>query len=72
VRGAPIRKRAALCLQVVVLSEGHQLYSGDPKQAVPWFSGTLNYTFNPEKDGAVSDWLMDMVRILPAPLLSTL
>ena len=59
-------------MQVVVLSEGHQLYSGDPKQAVPWFSGTLNYTFNPEKDGAVSDWLMDMVRILPAPLLSTL
>ena len=55
-----------------MLSEGHQLYSGDPKQAVPWFSGTLNYTFNPEKDGAVSDWLMDMVKILRAPLLSTL
>ncbi len=52
--------------QVVVLSEGHQLYFGDPRQAVHWFSGTLNYSFHPDKDGAVSDWLMDMVRWKPS------
>ena len=57
---------AVLCVQVVVLSEGHQLYAGEPSQVVPWFSGTLSYTFNPNKDGAVSDWLMDMVRSSPA------
>ena len=46
---------------MVVLSEGYQLYAGDPSQAVQWFSGTLQYTFSPDKDGTVPDWLMDMV-----------
>lgn len=54
---------AFVCFQVVVLSEGYQLYTGEPGQAVHWFSNTLNYTYTPERDGAVSDWLMDMVSV---------
>ena len=50
-------------LQVIVLSEGHQLYFGLPEEAVAWFSGSLGYTYEPAQDGAVSDWLMDLVSV---------
>ena len=50
-------------LQVIVLSEGHQLFFGLPEEAVTWFSGSLGYTYAPAQDGAVSDWLMDLVSV---------
>ena len=49
--------------QVIVLSEGHQLYFGVPDEAVHWFSSSLGYTYAPAQDGAVSDWLMDLVSV---------
>ena len=49
--------------QVTVLSEGHQLYFGPPDQAAAWFAGSLGYEHLPARDGAVSDWLMDMVSV---------
>ena len=52
-----------LMLQVIVLSEGHQLYFGLPGEAVAWFSGSLGYAYEPAQDGAVSDWLMDLVSV---------
>ena len=52
-----------LMLQVIVLSEGHQLYFGRPQEAVAWFSGSLGYAYAPAQDGAVSDWLMDLVSV---------
>lgn len=50
-------------LQVIVLSEGHQLYFGVPDEAVDWFGNSLGYTYSPGQDGAVSDWLMDLVSV---------
>ncbi len=46
-----------------MLSEGHTLYFGAPSHAVDWFSGNLGYSYQPQKDGAVSDWLMDAVSV---------
>ena len=48
---------------MIVLSEGHQLYFGLPQEAVAWFSGSLGYAYAPAQDGAVSDWLMDLVSV---------
>lgn len=52
-----------LCVQVSVLSEGYQLYFGAPKHVQPWFSKALSYPYQADSDGAVSDWLMDLVSI---------
>ena len=49
-------------LQVILLSEGHVLYFGPPSSAVPWF-GSLQYDYLPERDGNVSDWLLDLVSV---------
>ena len=46
-----------------MLSEGHQLYFGLPQEAVAWFRGSLGYAYEPSQDGAVSDWLMDLVSV---------
>ena len=50
-------------LQVLVLSEGHQLYFGPPEQVTDWFSGCLGYSFRPGQHGSVADWLMDLVSV---------
>lgn len=50
-------------LQVTVLSEGYQLYFGRPEDALYWFGTGLGFTYNLERDGAVSDWLMDLVSV---------
>ncbi|BDA42962.1 ABC transporter G family member 22 [Coccomyxa sp. Obi] len=47
----------------VVLSEGHNLYFGSPKRALDWFSDALGYSYSYQRDGAVSDWLMDLVSV---------
>ena len=49
--------------QVVVLSEGVQLYGADPPGAVAWFAHGLHYPYEPAADGAPSDWLMDLVNV---------
>lgn len=49
--------------QVLVLSEGYQLYNGPPNEALNWFSKCLGYTFWPGQQGAESDWLMDLVSV---------
>jgi hypothetical protein len=49
--------------QVVVLSEGMQLFAGAPPAAVPWFADVLGYPFEPAADGAAPDWLMDLVSV---------
>ena len=49
--------------QVLVLSEGYQLYYGPPNEAINWFSKCLGYTFWPGQQGAESDWLMDLVSV---------
>ncbi len=50
-------------MQCVVLSEGHNLYFGSPKRALDWFSDALGYSYSYQRDGAVSDWLMDLVSV---------
>lgn len=50
-------------VQCVVLSEGHNLYFGSPKRALDWFSDALGYSYSYQRDGAVSDWLMDLVSV---------
>ena len=49
--------------QVLVLSEGRQLYFGPPQEAVAWFSNSLGYTFWQGQHGAEPDWLMDLVSV---------
>lgn len=52
-----------IAAQCVVLSEGHNLYFGSPKRALDWFSDALGYSYSYQRDGAVSDWLMDLVSV---------
>ena len=49
--------------QCVVLSEGYSLYFGAPQRALDWFSGSLGYSYSYQRDGAISDWLMDLVSV---------
>ena len=49
--------------QVLLLSEGHQLYFGPPQEAVNWFSNCLGYALWPGQHGAEADWLMDLVSV---------
>ena len=52
------------CLgQVLLLSEGHQLYFGPPQEAIDWFGTCLGYTFRAGQRGAEADWLMDLVSV---------
>ena len=46
-----------------MLSEGYQLYFGAPQRALDWFSGSLGYSYSYQRDGAISDWLMDLVSV---------
>jgi len=48
--------------KVCVLSEGAQLFCGAPAGAAPWF-GSLGYRHSPRRDGAVSDWIIDLVSV---------
>jgi hypothetical protein len=50
-------------VQVVVLSEGYQLYFGSPESAPTWFDWGLGYPYDPDRDGSVSDWLIDLISI---------
>ena len=63
--GPSVRTQNCLCsvLQVLILSEGHQLYFGPPEQVTDWFSGCLGYSFWPGQHGSVADWLMDLVSV---------
>ncbi|GLC35968.1 hypothetical protein PLESTB_000524500 [Pleodorina starrii] len=47
--------------QVVVLSRGRMMYSGDRADAVPWFTSGLGYMYDPQRHGVASDWIMDLV-----------
>lgn len=47
----------------MVLSEGYNLYFGSPERVLGWFSDTLGYPYDYSRDGAVSDWLMDLVSV---------
>ena len=58
-----MQKHSCCDLQVLVLSEGHQLYFGPPEQVTDWFSGCLGYSFSPGQHGSVADWLMDLVSV---------
>jgi ATP-binding cassette, subfamily G (WHITE), member 2 len=49
--------------KVCVLSEGRQLYFGSPDAAAAWFDRALGYEYVRDRDGAVSDWLMDLVSV---------
>eukprot|EP00884_Botryococcus_braunii_P017815 jgi/Botrbrau1/4717/Bobra.0218s0033.2 len=49
--------------KVAVLSEGNQLYFGDPSRAISWFQDELGYQYVAERDGAPSDWLIDLVAV---------
>jgi len=49
--------------KVLVLSEGHQLFFGPPDAAVGWFDRGLGYPYQAARDGAASDWLMDLVSV---------
>lgn len=59
--------------QVVVMSEGAVTYGGPPERAAAWFTLGLGYPYEPDRDGALSDWLMDLVSVRfqkPADLAS--
>jgi len=49
--------------QVVVMSEGAVTYCGPPERAAAWFTAGLGYEYEPARDGAPSDWLMDLVSV---------
>ncbi len=39
------------------------MYFGPPDGAGTWFSDELGYEYNAERDGAPSDWLIDLVAV---------
>lgn len=48
--------------QVTLLSEGNMVYFGPPEKAVGWFS-SLGFRYEQWRDGAESDWLIDLVSV---------
>ena len=49
--------------QVVVLSEGYQLFWGRPNDVQPGFTNERGYPFNSERDCSISYGVMDLVSI---------
>jgi len=49
-------------LQVVLLSMGRMMYSGEREGLVPWFE-KCGYRYDPAMHGLASDWVMDLVNI---------
>ena len=45
------------------MSEGCVVYAGLPERAAAWFCLSLGYTYERGRDGALSDWLMDLVSV---------
>ena len=45
------------------MSEGCVVYAGPPERAAAWFCLGLGYTYERGRDGALSDWLMDLVSV---------
>lgn len=39
------------------------VYAGPPERAAAWFCLGLGYTYERGRDGALSDWLMDLVSV---------
>ena len=49
--------------QVLLLSNGLLMYQGPTAQLVPWFSQQLGFTYEPERHGAASDWVLDLLAL---------
>lgn len=45
------------------MAAGRLLFLGPPSGVVPWFSGALGYSYQPQLDGLPCDWLMDLVSL---------
>lgn len=50
-------------MQVTVMAEGAVTYCGPPERAAAWFQLGLGYAYDAARDGALSDWLMDLVSV---------
>jgi hypothetical protein len=48
---------------VLLLSNGLLMYQGPTAQLVPWFSIQLGFTYEPERHGAASDWVLDLLAL---------
>ncbi|KAK9802008.1 hypothetical protein WJX73_010401 [Symbiochloris irregularis] len=48
--------------KVTLLSEGCMVYFGPPEKAVAWFT-VLGFSYEQWRDGAASDWLIDLVSV---------
>jgi ABC-type multidrug transport system ATPase subunit len=48
--------------KVCLLSEGRQMFFGDPAEAVRWF-GQIGYFFPAQNAEGLSDWLLDLISI---------
>jgi len=53
----------AMFHKVCLLTEGRQLYFGAPSGVAPWFGGETGFRHAPTRDGAVSDWIIDLVSV---------
>ena len=53
----------AMFHKVCLLSEGRQLFFGAPDGVAPWFGDRIGYRHAPKRDGAVSDWIIDLVSV---------
>ena len=53
----------AMFHKVCLLSEGRQLYFGPPGGVAPWFGERAGFRYAPRRDGAVSDWIIDLVSV---------
>ena len=49
--------------QVLVLSEGFQMFLAPPSYALHWFHNVLEFPYDMSMDGTVADWLITIVSI---------
>ncbi len=49
--------------QVIILSEGYQMFLAPPGYALHWFHNVLEFPYDMHIDGTVADWLITIVSI---------
>ena len=49
--------------QVLILSEGYQMFLAPPSYALHWFHNVLEFPYDMHIDGTVADWLITIVAI---------
>lgn len=49
--------------QMSLLSKGMLLFEGKTEMVLQWFTAHLDYPYNPEVDGTLPEWCLDLISV---------